>query len=162
MLRFIHLFLFLLFCSSSFATQPGVSAPECKAKIMTNDQDLSLEQYKNKVLLIDFWATWCPPCKQSMPFLNALRNELKDKGFEIIAISVDEKPNDAKVFLERYPVNYVMAYDPEGDCPSKYGVKAMPSSYFIDRDGKIRYEHLGFRKSDEPEIRARVMELLQE
>jgi len=151
-----------MFCSSVNAVQSGDSIPLCEAKMMNSGQNLDLTNYKNQVLLIDFWATWCPPCKQSMPFLNALRNEFLDKGFEIIAINVDEDSQDAQSFLEKYPVDYQVAYDERGDCPAKYDVKAMPSSYFIDRQGKLRYVHLGFRHADETEIRTRVLELLQE
>ncbi len=158
---FLFFFLFVVH-SIGFAAQPGEFAPGCAAKMMGNDNTLNLANYKNQVILIDFWATWCPPCKQSMPFLNALRNELHESGFEIIAINVDEDTQEAKTFLDSYPVDYLMAYDSKGDCPTTYDVKAMPSSYFIDRQGKIRYVHLGFRHSDEIEIRARVMQLLQE
>ncbi len=160
--RSITLFLLFLYYSAGFAAQPGEFAPLCEAKIIRNNQTLDLTSYKNHVLLIDFWATWCPPCKQSMPFLNTLRNEFQDRGFEIIAINVDEKTEQAKKFLENYPVDYVIASDTQGDCPRKYDVKAMPSSYFVDRQGKIRYVHLGFRRTDEAQIRERVMELLQE
>jgi peroxiredoxin len=162
MIRSINLFFLFLYYSAGFAAQPGEFVPLCAAKIIHNNQTLDLANYKNHVLLIDFWATWCPPCKQSMPFLNALRNEFQDRGFEIIAINVDENTEQVKKFLENYPVDYVMASDSQGDCPRKYGVKAMPSSYFIDRQGKIRYVHLGFRRTDEAKIREHVMELLQE
>ena len=162
MIRILQFSLLFIAYSTGFAAQPGEFAPDCKAKLMKNAQALNLADYNNRVILIDFWATWCPPCKQSMPFLNALRNELHESGFEIIAINVDEDTQEAKTFLESYPVDYLMAYDSQGDCPAKYDVKAMPSSYFIDRQGKIRYVHLGFRHADETEIRARVMQLLQE
>ena len=122
----------------------------------------SLAATKNKVLLVDFWATWCPPCKQSIPFFNALQNELQHQGFEIIAINVDEKTSDTKTFLNTYPVNYIVALDPQGDCPKKYDVKAMPSTYLIDRKGKIRHVHLGFHPGDEQEIRNQVIKLLKE
>lgn len=152
----------LIFCQNCFAAVPGESAPVCEAKVMDTNQALNLNDFNNKVVLIDFWATWCPPCKQSIPFLNALRNEFQDEGFEIVAISVDENLDDVKKYLETNPIDYVVAYDSSGDCPSKYGVKAMPSSYFVDRHGKIREVHLGFRRIDEMEIRARVVELLKE
>ena len=162
MTRIFQFILLFIVTSTAFAAQPGEFPPACDAKIMNTDQALDLTNYKDKVILIDFWATWCPPCKQSMPFLNALRNEFHKNGFEIIAINVDEETQEAKTFLNSYPVDYLMAYDSQGDCPSKYDVKAMPSSYFLDRQGKIRYVHLGFRHADETEIRAWVMQLLQE
>lgn len=162
MLKSILFLTLFIYHSSAYAMQPGDSIPLCEAKMMRSGLALDLSQYKNKVLLIDFWATWCPPCKQSMPFLNALRNELQEKGFEIIAINVDEKSQDAQDFLDRFPVDYTVAFDPEGLCPARYGVQAMPSSYFIDRQGKVRHIHLGFRQIDEAEIRAQVIGLLME
>jgi len=153
MIKSIQVVLLFLFCSSLSAVEIGKSIPSCNR--------LDLSEYKNKVLLIDFWATWCPPCKQSMPFLNALRNELADKGFEIIAINVDEETEVAQHFLNNYPVDYPVVFDPKGHCPLAYDVKAMPSSYFVDKKGKIRYVHLGFRHQDELEIRTRVLELLK-
>lgn len=154
MIKLIQVVLFFLYCSGLSAVEVGDSIPSCNS--------LDLTEYKNKVLLIDFWATWCPPCKKSMPFLNALRNEFEDKGFEIIAINVDEDTSEAQRFLANYPVDYKVAFDSQGDCPATFDVKAMPSSYFVDRQGKIRYIHLGFRDEDESEIRARVLELLKE
>jgi len=153
MIKSIQVILFFIYCSSLSAVEAGDSIPSCN--------NLDLTEYKNKVLLIDFWATWCPPCKQSMPFLNDLRNELSDKGFEIIAINVDEETLIAQHFLNNYPVDYPVVFDPKGGCPLAYDVKAMPSSYFVDKKGKIRYVHLGFRHQDESEIRARVLELLK-
>jgi thiol-disulfide isomerase/thioredoxin len=144
------------------AAQINEQAPDCPAILSTTNEALSLKTYTGKVILLDFWATWCPPCKQSMPFLNRMRNELKDKGFEIVAINVDENTEDAQRFLQENPVDYSIAMDPEGKCPGVFDVKAMPSSYFIDKTGKIRAIHLGYRKSDQSSIREQVLNLLAE
>jgi len=162
MVKSIAVFLLSLCCSNIFAVEEGSTVPLCDAKMIGSEQKLDLTKYYGKVVLIDFWATWCPPCKQSMPFLNALRNEQKDRGFEIIAINVDEETQQARKFLADFPVDYPNAYSSTGDCPEKYDVKAMPSSYFIDRKGKVRYVHLGFRHTDEDDIRKKVLELLKE
>jgi len=158
----ILLLLLHLGFSPAFAAKLGESLPECMARELNNNEILDLQKNRNKVLLIDFWATWCPPCKKSMPFLNKLRNEFFDKGFEVIAINVDETTEDARKFLQKYPVDYVIAYDPKGECPAKYEVKAMPSSFIIDKNGKIRHIHLGFRSSDKKIMTDQVLELLQE
>jgi len=163
MFKFITVFFLSLYCSCVYAVEEGSAAvPLCDAKMIGSEQKLDLTKYQGKVVLIDFWATWCPPCKQSMPFLNALRNEQKDRGFEIIAINVDEDTPQARKFLGDFPVDYPNAYSSTGDCPEKYDVKAMPSSYFIDRKGTVRYVHLGFRHADEEDIRKKVLELLKE
>jgi peroxiredoxin len=97
-----------------------------------------------------------------MPFLNKLRNLQQKNGFEILAINVDENIEEAKSFLTQNPVDYKMAFDPEGDCPQKFAVKAMPSSYLIDKTGKIRLVHLGFRDEDQKLIEEQVSSLLGE
>lgn len=164
MFKNISVCLLWLFCmSSSWALDVGSPAPKCsKGRLLEGNQMLDIPSYRGKVVYLDFWATWCPPCKKSMPFLNALHNELKDQGFEVLAISVDEEQQDAIKFLKQFPVDYDVAHEPSGECPEKYAVKAMPSSYFIDRKGIVRYVHLGFRSKDETEIRERVLQLLEE
>lgn len=144
------------------ALEIGAPTPTCEATFLTGGQPFSLERYSGKVVYLDFWATWCPPCKKSIPFLNQLRKELVDKGFEIVAINVDESSDEAKLFLEKHPVNYVVVMDPAGNCPTAYNVMAMPSSYFVDRQGVVRRIHLGFRSSDEADIREEIIALLNE
>jgi len=138
------------------------AVPFCPAKMNGTTQNIDFNSYKGKVVLIDFWATWCPPCKQSMPFLNALRNELLTQGFEIIAINVDEDKQQALRFLQSYPVDYQVVYDETGECPQRFEVEAMPSSYFVDRKGQIRSIHLGYRSSDQQYIREKITKLLSE
>jgi thiol-disulfide isomerase/thioredoxin len=153
--------LFLTFFISSIqAIEVNAQAASCPAVLESDKIPLDLQKYRGKVIYLDFWATWCPPCKKSMPFLNALRNELFDQGFEVIAINVDEDSEDARLLLQQYPVDYAIAMDPSGKCPTQYDVKAMPSAYLIDRQGTIRHIHLGFRKNDEQEIRKRIIQLL--
>jgi len=158
--------LLLFFClsgfSSAWAIEMGSPAPSCNARLLNNNEPLDLQSYRGKVVYLDFWATWCPPCKKSIPFLNALRNELQDQGFEVVAISVDENPEDTQPYLAQFPVDFVVALEPTGACPKKYDVMAMPSSYFIDRKGLLRAVHLGFRDADKTEIRRQVLELLEE
>ncbi len=157
------LLLFLTFFYSSIqAIEVNTQATSCPALLESENAPLDLQKYQGKVIYLDFWATWCPPCKKSMPFLNALRNELFDQGFEVIAINVDEDSRDARQLLQQFPVDYAIAMDPSGKCPKQYNIMAMPSAYLIDRQGIIRNIHLGFRKRDEKEIRNHVMALLAE
>lgn len=156
------LILFLLLPAAALALQTGDVAVNCQATLADGEKNLDLSAYKGKVILIDFWATWCPPCKKSMPFLNNFRNEKQTDGFEIIAINVDENTEEAKQFLTNNPVDYLIAFDSNGNCPSAFDVKAMPSSYLVDKTGKIRLVHLGFRDGDETIIREHVTKLLAE
>jgi len=154
--------LLIFFTSAVSALEENALAVSCPAMMKEGGGQLDLQKFRGKVVYLDFWATWCPPCKKSMPFLNNLRNELVDQGFEIIAISVDEEPDAAYLFLKEYPVDYRVATDTTGQCPKIYDVKAMPSAYLIDRKGVIRYIHLGFREGDKDEIRRKVIKLLSE
>ncbi|MFM8332393.1 MAG: TlpA family protein disulfide reductase [Candidatus Methylumidiphilus sp.] len=159
----ISLLLLLLAGSPlALAVQEGAPPPDCPAQRPGNAGKLDLSAYKGQVVLIDFWATWCPPCKKSMPFLNSLRNQHHKAGFEIVAINVDENPEDAAAFLKTAPVDYPMAFDASGECPRLFDVKAMPSSYLLDRKGNVRLVHLGFRDEDQDLIRKHVETLLAE
>ena len=97
-----------------------------------------------------------------MPFFNHLRNEHQAEGFEILAINVDEDSETARRFLLQHPVDYVMAFDPEGACPKEFQVKAMPSSFMLDKTGKVRHVHLGFRDEDKAVLREQIAALLAE
>ncbi|MDD1620573.1 MAG: TlpA family protein disulfide reductase [Methylococcaceae bacterium] len=158
MKKFIFLTFFLLNSGTCIAVEEGQNTPSCPA--LTKDADLGL--YQGKVVLVDFWATWCPPCIKSMPFFNGLRNELAGSGFEILAINVDEENDAARQFLQTHPVDYKIAFDPGAECPKIFEVKAMPSSYLLDKSGKVRKIFLGYRDSDQASIKSEIKALLAE
>ncbi len=158
----LSLLAMLCFASIAYASQPGDSAPSCQTQNIFDGQHLDINQYKGKVVYVDFWASWCPPCKQSFPSLNLLRNELHAQGFEVLAINLDEEISDALDFLQQNPVNFPIAYDGQGICPEKYAVMAMPSSYIIDKKGIVREVHLGFKNDSIAKIRSTVLALLSE
>jgi thiol-disulfide isomerase/thioredoxin len=149
-------------CHLVYAVEEGQIPPVCTVQMQARQAGLKLNDYKGKVVLIDFWATWCGPCQKSMPFFNSLRNERQKDGFEIIAINIDEDQEIARQFLLSHPVDYPTAFDPGGECPKSYQVKAMPSSYLIDKTGKVRYIHLGYRDSDQAVLREHIQTLLVE
>ena len=108
----------LLFSSSVLAAKLGEPAPDCMALNLNDKQVLDIANFKGKVVYMDFWASWCPPCKMSFPSLDRLHNEFKDQGFEVVAINLDEEKSDAEEFLQNNPVNFSIGYDGEGKCPS--------------------------------------------
>lgn len=112
--------------------------------------------YTDKVLLIDFWATWCPPCRIAMPQLEELRKARSTDGFEVIAINVDDDVDAAKRYLAKRPVSYPIVHDPAGDCPRSFGLEVMPSTYLIDRNRRVAAVHMGFRRGDEATLRELV------
>ena len=123
---------------------------------------LHLADYKGRVVLVDFWASWCVPCKTSFPALDALWQEYKSKGVEVLAINVDEQRKDADAFLNDHPHSVNVLFDPQGVSPSKFGVRGMPSSFIIDRAGNIRFTHMGYSAAVGEEYRRQLNQLLSE
>ena len=114
------------------------------------------------VTYIDFWASWCGPCRLSLPALNQLSKDFDADDFRIIAISVDYVEEDALDFLARYPDDYPVAIDTTGDLGRAFSVAGMPSGYLVDRSGQIREIHVGFRKGDELLIKKSIAALIAE
>jgi len=119
-----------------------------------------VDAYRGKITLLDVWATWCEPCRRSLPFYERLRAELTSRGFEVLAVSVDESDDDVRAFLAKAPVSFPVFHDPSGEIPGKLGAHAMPTSYLLDRDGNIRFRHDGFEVGDEAIVAARVRALV--
>jgi len=111
-----------------------------------------------KVVLLDFWASWCVPCRKSFPWMNALQKKYGDKGLVVIAVNVDSDKQLASEFLQSTPAQFRIEYDPKGELPTQLGVAAMPTSFLLDRSGKIVKQHAGFR---EAQLAAREQEIEQ-
>lgn len=140
----------------------GKLAPTCELSAVGERPLPDMRALRGKVLYVDFWASWCVPCAQSFPFLNSLSRAYRDRGLEVIGINVDERADDALRFLRRFPANFLMGGDAGGACPKAYQVIAMPSSYLVDRSGRIRQVHIGFRNDDADRRRLEVEALLSE
>lgn len=127
----------------------------------TKDGAIKLSDYKGKVIYLDFWASWCVPCRKSFPWMNHIQKKYGNKGFKIIAVNLDQEPDKAKAFLDKIPANFTIAYDPEGVSATAFKVKGMPSSYLIDRSGKITFSHIGFREKEIPAMEQKIKQLLR-
>lgn len=149
------------YCNISVALDLGASIPECVLKNIADGSNIQLRQ-SGKVLYIDFWASWCAPCAQSLPFLESLNQEFQNKNFEVIAINLDEVKSDADNFLHQHPLKLTTAINPDGACPNLFQVQAMPSSYLIDRHGKVRHIQLGFNQAEKNQLRQRLEKVLNE
>lgn len=136
--------------------------PSCALSSINSAQKYDFQQFKGKVLYVDFWASWCPPCAKSFTFLNELHRELKEQGLEIVVVNLDEQLEDAKAFLAKHPNNLTAAVDMTKQCAQNFNVEGMPSTYIIDRKGIVRKIHLGFRSEDAEELRNLVKQLLAE
>jgi thiol-disulfide isomerase/thioredoxin len=151
-----------IFCINPpvFAAEAGSTMPACKVSPIGSTQTEDLQRYKGQVLYVDFWASWCGPCAQSFPFLNEMHQQLKDRGLQIVGVNMDENPEDAKAFLAKIPASFTVVADVSNQCATDFDVKAMPSSYLIDRKGIVHHVHLGFRPGDAKDLRALVEGLL--
>jgi thiol-disulfide isomerase/thioredoxin len=145
-----------------FSAEIGGKSPDCKLAPFNEAQPYDLQQFHGKVVYVDFWASWCPPCAESFPFLNELDRDLKVSGLQVIGVNLDQASEEAKAFLAKYPANFTVAADTNETCARDFDVKAMPSSYLVDRNGVIRHIHLGFRPGEAKEIRDFVERLLAE
>lgn len=121
---------------------------------------LDLAAYRGKVVVIDFWASWCQPCRQSFPWLNALQAKYGPQGLVVIGVNVDREQQDAARFLADYPAQFQILYDAEGALAAKYDVPGMPSSYVFGRDGRLITKHIGFRNAAREEREAELQKLL--
>jgi thiol-disulfide isomerase/thioredoxin len=141
------------------AVEPGSPAPGFDAPTFDN-KPIRLVDYRGKVVFVDFWASWCSPCRQSLPLYDKLSGEFPTSDFAVVAINVDENAADAKKFLAEHPVKYTIVQNPKGDIPKAFGIDGMPSSYLIDRDGTIRDRHVGFEPKDIDALRGEIAKLI--
>ena len=130
--------------------------------IANGEGTLTDSTYLGRVTYVDFWASWCGPCRLSLPALNRLSKEFDAADFSVVAISVDYVDEDALDFLKRYPVDYPVAIDKTGNSGRDFAVAGMPSGYLIGRDGLIREVHVGFRKGDEALLREKIQALIDD
>lgn len=144
------------------ALETGNPAPACALTSLPGNQPANLEQYRGQVVYVDFWASWCGPCAKSFPFMNTMHEQFKDKGLQIVGVNLDENLDDAKTFLAKYPASFTVMADASKQCAKDFQVKAMPSSYIIDRNGKVHHIHLGFRPGEAENLRILVEKLLNE
>lgn len=149
--------------SDATSHQSGTPAPDFSLPAIANSEGaISLASYKGSVTYLDFWASWCGPCRLSLPALDNIYQELAPMGLKVMAISVDVVEEDAWDFLSRYPVTYPVAIDTEGNIPKAYAVNGMPSGYLIDQEGRVRAVHVGFKRGDEDALRSEILQLLEE
>jgi len=122
-------------------------------------EPLELAQHRGKVVLVDFWASWCEPCRHSFPWLNEMQAKYGDR-LVVIGVNVDRERADAERFLAQVPAQFEVIYDPNGELASRYDVMGMPSSFVFDTSGTLVDQHIGFRKSLRVEREEQLRKLL--
>jgi peroxiredoxin len=142
---------------------PGQPAPEFSAPDLNGDT-VSLASLRGDVVLLNLWATWCPPCRVEMPHLQALHDELADRGLRVVGVSVDSEGSSGTVvrFLDDLDIDFLILRDPAEHVPHLYRTIGLPLSVLIDREGIIRWRHTGPVTSDDPRLRAVLDELLSD
>ena len=158
--RLSLLFILISFAPLSLSFAQEVPAPDF---VISHDQlPDKLSALKGKVIYLDFWASWCKPCRKSFPWMNQMQQKYAGQGLQIIAINLDTEEDLAKTFLENVAAHIPIIYDPEGNIASDYQLLGMPSSYLIDKKGKIRFSHKGFFTRKEPLYEQELVLLLNE
>ena len=125
-------------------------------------KNLKLSESRGEVVLLNFWASWCGPCRQEMPLLNSLHNKYKDFGFKVMGVNVEEDSKEAFKILKEIKLDFPVVFDNTNKVSKLYDVSAMPSTVLIDRDGKMRYLHKGYKPGDETIYRQWVKKLIKE
>jgi thiol-disulfide isomerase/thioredoxin len=138
------------------------AAPDFTLKSNQGGQNLRLEDFRGQVVMLNFWASWCGPCRQEFPLMDEIYKKYEKLGFTILAVNVDENSDDANGFLEDVPVSFPVLYDNESRISELYQVDAMPTTVMIDRDGNKRFLHRGYKPGYEVEYAEQVKQLVRE
>jgi peroxiredoxin len=123
---------------------------------------VQLSELRGQVVMINFWATWCGPCRQEMPLLEQLYSKYEPLGFTLLGVNVEPDSAPAQEWLKRTPVTFPILFDRDNKVSSQFGVEAMPSSVLIDREGKVRHVHRGYKPGDESTYADLVRSLVKE
>lgn len=142
-----------LFTAARAASLPDIT-------VTTDQGPLRLASLRGKVVYLDYWASWCAPCRQSFPWMNEMQARYGDKGLVVVAVSVDKDIAEARRFLASNPARFTVAFDPEGNSAKTLVLKGMPSSFLIDRQGEIVNTHVGFREAGKQKIEGELGVLL--
>jgi thiol-disulfide isomerase/thioredoxin len=146
--------------SEAGASIIGQMAPDTEFAALHGSRTVSLSSLRGKVVLLDFWASWCAPCQEELPLLDDLATRLKDKDIEVVGLSIDENKADAMEFLKRKSSwKLTLGHDPEQKTAEQFKPPKMPTSYVIDRKGVVRHMNAGFERADLKKIEAQLLEL---
>jgi cytochrome c biogenesis protein CcmG/thiol:disulfide interchange protein DsbE len=144
--------------ASAPALDRGAPAPQFE--LAGKDGAVQLAQFRGKLVYVDFWASWCGPCRQSFPWMNEMQARYGARGLQVVGVNLDAKAADAHLFLAENPAQFAIAFDPAGATPRAYGIKGMPSSVLVGPDGKVLFEHAGFKAADRAALENRIQQAL--
>lgn len=160
-LKISALMLVMIFSSGlSAAKEINQPAPNFTLKSLSG-KNLKLSEFRGQVILLNFWASWCGPCRQEMPILEEIHNRYKDLGFSVLGVNVDSDPEKAKQLLKDTPVSFPILLDMQNRTSELYHLEAMPTTILIDRDGTMRYLHKGYQPGFEEHYKQEIKALIR-
>jgi len=140
---------------------PADPAPGFSLPLLSGDGVVELGELRGYVVYVDFWASWCGPCRRSLPLYESLHQRLPNDRFRMVAINLDERREDALLFLQDHPVSYDVVFDPAGKSAAAWNIKAMPSSFLVGPDGTVVREWAGFQASHLEEIESEIWSIIR-
>lgn len=149
------------FTWSASATNDAAPAPAFSLASRAGGQ-VSLAELKGQVVMINFWASWCGPCRQEFPALDQIYAKYKPMGFTLVAINVETEKADAEKFLSATPASFPILFDPDNKVSGSYGVSAMPTTILVDRQGRVRWLHRAYKPGDEAKYIEQIRAALRE
>ena len=161
MLGTMALGLSLAHAASNAPLQQGAPAPTFQLDSMAGTP-VTLNQFKGKVVLINFWASWCGPCRKEMPILEQLQKQYQSRGFTMVGVNVEPNSTDAVNWLKATPVSFPILFDRDSTVSKLYQVQGMPNTVIVDRKGNVRFIHRGYKAGEENEYLDQIRALIRE
>lgn len=157
----IHIVTAILLLFTYSASIANQKAPDFNLGKNASGETITLASLKGKTVYLDFWASWCIPCKDSFPWMNRMQSTYRDQGLVILAVNLDEDKAAAENFLKKVPGLFNIIYDPQGNIATKYQVEVMPTSFLIDKNGNLVKRKLGFKLKDRGAMEADIKKALE-
>ena len=149
-------------CSAEELLTPVPDKPEAPDFMLhdINENIKELDDYKGKPIIINFWASWCPPCRAELPSMNKAWKKLKDEGIEMIGINIAEEAETVSDFIKQYPINFPVLLDESGEELENWSIRGLPTTFILDSQGRIVYRAVGGRQWDNKKILDKIRALI--
>jgi thiol-disulfide isomerase/thioredoxin len=149
-------------CRRGLINLMGTAAFFAAMTAVATDGSVDLNNLRGRVVYLDFWASWCAPCRQSFPWMQQMQDAYRARGLVVLAVDVDIKRQDAERFLAKFQPTFSVEFDPKGELAEQYKVQGMPTGFVIDRRGAVRFTHIGFRPVDRALYEEQLQQVLNE